>query len=469
MEDKQYEYGMIGLGTMGRNLVFNMNDKGYTVAGFDKDLVQTDAFTKEAADRTVKAFTALPAFIAALKQPRMILLLVPAGKIVDTVINELKPYLTAADLIIDCGNSHYTDTTLRMELLAKDKIGFMGAGVSGGENGARLGPSIMPGGRKEDYERVGSMLQAISAKVNREACVCYLGPGASGHYVKMVHNGIEYGLMQLIAETYHLLKIAGHLSNEELHEVFSKWNEGRLRSFLTEITAGIFLKQDELSLNRLLDMIVDSASQKGTGAWTSEDAMALQVPVPVIDMAVSMRDLSACTEERNVLTNRLSGPELPGPADKKKLIEDLEAALFFAINIAYAQGFALLKEASLQYKYNLNLAEIAKIWRGGCIIRAELLEEIMKAYTRNPELSHLLGDKPIAASLDNTQQAMRRLLMLAMQYGIPAPAFMASLSYYDAFRSPWLPANLIQAQRDCFGAHTYKRTDREGVFHSHWI
>jgi 6-phosphogluconate dehydrogenase len=469
MEDNQYEYGMIGLGTMGRNLVFNMNDKAYSVAGFDKDPVQTDAFSKEAGKRDVKAFTDLPAFISALKQPRTIMLLVPAGRIVDAVINELKPFLAAGDLIMDCGNSHYTDTALRMDLLAKEKIGFMGTGVSGGENGARLGPSIMPGGRKEDYERVAPMLEAISAKVNKEACVCYLGPGASGHYVKMVHNGIEYGLMQLIAEAYHLLKIAGHLSNDELHGVFMKWNEGRLRSFLLEITSGIFLRQDELSLNRLLDMIVDSASQKGTGAWTSEDAMALQIPVPVIDMAVGMRDLSACAEERNMLANRLNGPELPGPADKKKLIEDLEAALYFAFITTYAQGFALLKEASVHNKFNLNLAEIAKIWRGGCIIRADLLEEIMKAYSRNPELSHTLGDKELAVALDNTQQALRRLLALTLQYGIPTPALMAAVSYYDAFRSPWLPANLIQAQRDCFGAHTYKRTDREGVFHSHWI
>lgn len=355
---------MIGLGTMGRNLVYNMCDHGFSVAGFDKDKPQVDIFIKEAGQKQVKGFNNLPDFVVSLKSPRIILLLVPAGKTVDMVITELKPLLTEKDLLIDCGNSHFTDTARRMESLAKENIHFMGTGISGGEAGARFGPSIMPGGAKEDYERVAPMLEAIAAKVNEEPCVTWMGPGASGHYVKMVHNGIEYGIMQLIAEAYHLLKEAGQMNNDELHIVFSSWNEGILRSYLIGITADIFLQKDELTDNHLIDMIRDRAAQNGTGAWTSEDSMALQVPVPVIDAAVSVRDLSADEKTRDNVKKAPTEFRPDSKFNRINLMNDLEHALYFAMITTYAQGIALLTAASENNGYNLNPAEVAKIWRG---------------------------------------------------------------------------------------------------------
>ncbi|MEO7264422.1 MAG: NADP-dependent phosphogluconate dehydrogenase [Ferruginibacter sp.] len=465
---EQYDFGMIGLGTMGRNLMLNMNDHGFSVMGYDKNAAQVEAVTKEAGERTIAATSNLEEFIRSLKTPRSIIMLVPAGKIVDDVINELKPLLSENDLLMDCGNSHFTDTNSRNEQLAKSTIHFMGIGVSGGESGARYGPSIMPGGPKEIYARVAPMLEAIAAKVNEEPCVTWLGPGSAGHYVKMVHNGIEYGLMQLIAETYHLLKELGRLNNDELHHIFSKWNEGLLQSFLIEITADIFLQNDELSNNRLVDMILDSAKQKGTGGWTSEDAINLQVPIPVIDIAVAMRDMSALKKERESAAKKLAGPDIKLTDDNTELIEALEQALYFAMITVYAQGMALLQTASQKYSYGLKPDDIAKIWRGGCIIRAALLEDIYTAFSQEPNLPNLMVSKGLALKLQHAEKGMRYVIREAVGNGIPVPAMMMSLAYYDSYRNGWLPANLIQAQRDNFGAHTYERNDKEGIFHTQW-
>ncbi len=468
MSEQKYDYGMIGLGTMGRNLVFNINDHRYSVAGFDKNKAQVDTLKNEAGTRSVSATSDLNEFINGLKTPRVILMLVPAGKIVDDVINELKPLLSENDLLIDCGNSHFTDTNRRIDQLTKSTIHFMGVGVSGGESGARYGPSIMPGGPRSVYDRVSAMLESISAKVNNEPCVAWLGPGSAGHYVKMVHNGIEYGLMQLISESYHLLKEVGKLTNEELHATFSKWNKGILHSFLIEITADIFSQHDELTNHHLIDMILDSARQKGTGGWTSEDAMSLQVPIPVIDASVSMRNLSAYKKDRQAVQQKSKGTEKKFTGTKEELVTWLEQSLYFSMITTYAQGLSLLHVASKEYKYELKLEDIAKIWRGGCIIRAALLEDIREVFSHQPDLSNLLLSDQFFQKLSQTQGGIRSAIQLGIETGTPLPSLMGSLAYYDGYRSGWLPANLIQAQRDYFGANTFARNDREGIFHTHW-
>lgn len=468
MKEQKFDYGMIGLGTMGRNLVYNMSDHGYTVIGFDKNNSQVETLKKEAGNEKVSATSNLDEFLKALKTPKVIIMLVPAGKIVDEVINELKPFLSEDDLLMDCGNSHFTDTNKRNEQLEESAIHFMGVGISGGELGARHGPSIMPGGPKKVYERVAKMLEAVSAKVNKEPCVTWLGPGSAGHYVKMVHNGIEYGLMQLISEVYHLLKQCAGMNNDELHTVFSKWNEGELQSYLIEITADIFTQKDELTDSRIIDKILDSAKQNGTGTWTSEDAMSLQVPIPVIDIAVSMRDLSAYKKERQAVQKNMQGPETKFTGDKKELVKWVEQALYFSIITVYAQGMALLQSASEKYNYGLKLENIAAIWRGGCIIRASLLEEIRTAFSQQPDLSNLLLSDAFSKKLMQSQIGIRKAVQTAVESGVPVPAMMGALAYFDSYRSGWLPANLIQAQRDDFGAHTYERNDREGIFHTHW-
>jgi 6-phosphogluconate dehydrogenase len=468
MKEQKFDYGMIGLGTMGRNLVYNMSDHGYTVIGFDKNNSQVETLKKEAGNDKVSATSNLDEFLKALKTPKVIMMLVPAGKIVDEVINELKPFLSEDDLLMDCGNSHFTDTNKRNAQLEESAIHFMGVGISGGELGARHGPSIMPGGPKKVYERVAKMLEAVSAKVNKEPCVTWLGPGSAGHYVKMVHNGIEYGLMQLISEVYHLLKQCAGMNNDELHTVFLKWNEGELQSYLIEITADIFTQKDELTDSRIIDKILDSAKQNGTGTWTSEDAMSLQVPIPVIDIAVSMRDLSAYKKERQAVQKNMQGPETKFTGDKKELVKWVEQALYFSIITVYAQGMALLQSASEKYNYGLKLENIAAIWRGGCIIRALLLEEIRTAFSQQPDLSNLLLSDAFSKKLMQSQTGIRKAVQTAVESGVPVPAMMGALAYFDSYRSGWLPANLIQAQRDDFGAHTYERNDREGIFHTHW-
>ncbi|MEO6132481.1 MAG: NADP-dependent phosphogluconate dehydrogenase [Saprospiraceae bacterium] len=468
MKETAYDYGMIGIGTMGRNLVLNMNDHGYTVAALDKNIDQVNIFKKEAGTRSVFATSDLKEFLNAVKTPRAIIMLVPAGKIVDAVIEELKPFLTKDDLLMDWGNSHFTDTNRRIEQLSATGIHFMGVGVSGGESGARFGPSIMPGGPQDVYSRVKEMLASVSAKVGDEPCATWLGPGSSGHYVKMVHNGIEYGLMQLLAETYHILKALYGMSNDDLHQTFTKWNDGKLHSFLVEITSDIFRQNDELTGQRLIDFIQDSAHQKGTGGWTSEDAMKLQVPIPVIDIAVSMRDLSAYKADRMNASQKLFGPPVMCHIELNKFLLFLEDALYFSMITTYVQGMALLHFASSAYQYQLNLKDIARIWRGGCIIRASLLEDIYSAYSKQPDLSNLMLDDQIGKKLNESQIGIRKVIETAVENGIPVSAFMGSIAYYDSFRSGWLPANLIQAQRDYFGAHTYERIDREGPFHTQW-
>lgn len=468
MKDQKFDYGMIGLGTMGRNLVYNMSDHGYTLIGYDKNNSQVEALKKNADNEKVFATSNLDEFLKGLKAPKVILMLVPAGKIVDEVINELKPFLSENDLLMDCGNSHFTDTNRRNEQLAESAIHFMGVGISGGELGARYGPSIMPGGSKEMYKRVAEMLEAISAKVNSEPCVTWLGPGSAGHYVKMVHNGIEYGLMQLIAEVYQVLKECAGMSNDELHTVFSKWNEGKLQSYLIEITADIFTQKDELTDSRIIDKILDSAKQNGTGAWTSEDAMHLQVPIPVIDIAVSMRDLSANIKEREIAKQYLKGPETKFTGDKNELLKWMEQALYFSTITVYAQGMALLQVASKKYNYDLKLENIATIWRGGCIIRASLLEDIRSVFSKQSDLSNLMLSDSFSEKLIQSQNGIRKIIKTGVESGIPIPAMMGALAYFDSYRSKWLPANLIQAQRDDFGAHTYERNDREGIFHTQW-
>ncbi|HTB51161.1 MAG TPA: NADP-dependent phosphogluconate dehydrogenase [Ferruginibacter sp.] len=472
MEQQQYDFGMIGLGTMGRNLVYNISDHGFSVSGFDKNEEQVKTLIKEAPSKNIMSTSSLPEFINSLKKPRVIMFLVPAGPIVDSVILELKTFLSKDDLMMDCGNSHFTDTNIRTEALAKENIHFMGVGVSGGESGARFGPSIMPGGAKEAYDRVAPMLQAVSAKVNNEPCVTYVGAGSAGHYVKMVHNGIEYALMQLIAETYQVLKDVAGLNNDELHELYTKWNKSDLQSFLVEITAEIFLKKDNLTNNRLVDMIQASAGQKGTGQWTSQDALNQHIPIPVIDIAVSARDLSALKEERkqvqqNLFTATTKAAPLTG-TEKTAFIDAVEQALYFSMITTYAQGMSLLYHASGEYKYGLKLDEIAAIWRGGCIIRAALLEDIRAIFAKHPELSNILINDGIAKKLEFAQDGIRTVIKKAIDASIPVPALMVSLAYHDTYRSAWLPFNLLQAQRDYFGAHTYQRTDRDGTFHTHW-
>ncbi len=468
MSDQEYEYGMIGLGTMGQNFVLNMADNGFSVAGYDKDEKKVTTFNDDAGEKKIKAFSSLESFIASLKKPRIILMLVPAGKIVDAVINDLKPFLSKEDLVMDCGNSHFTDTNDRIQKLAEEGIHFMGTGVSGGETGARFGPSIMPGGSKDAWERTAPMLKAIAAKVNNKPCVTYIGKGSAGHYVKMVHNGIEYAMMQMISEAYHLLKQIGGLKNDELRQVFENYNQTAIRSYLVEITAAIFTQKDELTNNMLIDVILDKAHQKGTGAWTSQDSMNLSVPVPGIDAAVSQREMTTIKEQRLAAANILHSVREKISVEHSGLITLLQDAMHFCMITIYAQGMSLLKEASSKYDYHVNLADVSSIWRGGCIIRSAMLEDITKAFTADPVLNNLMVSKVFSEQLNHLQKHTRSVISTAISAGIPVPAMMACLSYFDSYRSSWLPANLVQAQRDFFGAHTYERTDKPGNFHTDW-
>ncbi len=462
------DIGMIGLGVMGRNLALNMADHGFAVAGYNRHLDKVDLLEQEAEGRTVVGTRSEEELVKSLRKPRAVMMMVPAGKAVDEVIRDLLPYLEPGDLIIDGGNSHYKDTDIRGKALETKGIKFLGVGISGGEKGARFGPSMMPGGTKEAYERVRPIFEAVAAKVDGDPCVTHLGPGSAGHYVKVVHNGIEYGLMQLISETYHFMKRLLGLNDDEIYDVYYEWNQGELESFLLEITYQIFHYVDEKTGLRLIDEILDKAKQKGTGKWTSQDAMDLQVPVPTIDMAVSMRDLSGYKAEREASAKSLSGPEPKLDGDKKAFIQQLHNALFFGMIATYSQGMALLKTASQAYNYGLQLHEVARIWRGGCIIRARLLEDIRQALKSQPDLPNLILDGKLAQNVVQRQGDLRQVVRTAVESGIPSPGLMASLAYFDGFRSGWLPANLIQAQRDYFGSHTYERIDEKGVFHTQW-
>lgn len=467
MSQNLFDFGMIGLGVMGRNLLLNMADHGFSVIGFDKDETKNSALESSATPgTTVKGVSELAQMIQLLQRPRKVMMLVPAGQPVDDVIASLLPLLEKGDVIIDGGNSHYTDTLRRVKYLREKDIHFMGIGVSGGEKGARTGPSIMPGGDKEAYAHVQPMLEAIAAKVNGEPCVAYLGKEGAGHYVKMVHNGIEYAIMQLISESYAILKKAG-LSNQQLHEVFKSWNEGDLQSFLVEITADIFLQKDDKSDAHLVDVISDKAGSKGTGKWTSQDSMELPVAVPVIDTAVAMRTLSGYKDER-VVAAELYGASNAISEETQVLIQQVHDALYFATILAYAQGLAMLFQASKDLQMEIPLTDVVSVWRGGCIIRSSLLSVFTNAYKQTPELSNILLNQEVAALVKSVEGNTRKLIAFAAQSGIPAAALMSSLAYFDAYKTAYMPTNLIQAQRDYFGAHTYQRTDIPGTFHTEW-
>ena len=461
---------MVGLGVMGQNLLLNMADHGFEVIGFDKDPLKTSAFEAAATKGTiVKAVTTLSDMVRQLQPPRKIMLLVPAGKIVDLVIENLLPLLEKGDIIIDGGNSHYTDTLRRDIYLKENGIHFLGIGVSGGEQGARIGPSIMPGGNAKAYAFVQPVLEAVAAKVKGVPCVAYLGNHGAGHYVKMVHNGIEYAIMQVISECYNLMHRGVGLNNDELHRVFSQWNKEDLQSYLVEITAEIFLYKDDISGNHLLDMILDKAGAKGTGKWTSQEAMDLPVPIPTIDMAVTQRNISSYKTERTAATALYKKETLAIDTEKNAFIEQVHDALFFSTLISYAQGLAMLQKASTELNMQIPLPQVVKVWRGGCIIRSSLLEVFSGAFERNPLLPNLLLDARIAEILKAKEKNFREVVAKAALSGLPCGGLMASLNYFDTYCSATLPTNLIQAQRDFFGAHTYERIDEPGFFHTDWI
>jgi len=530
----QAQFGMVGLGTMGRNFLLNVAEHGFSCAGFDIDAEKRRLLLAESGGLNVVAAGSLVEFVAALERPRRIMLLVPAGKIVDAVINDLLPHLETGDILIDGGNSHFLETERREAFLGEKKIEFLGVGVSGGEEGARHGASIMPGGKREVYEHVRSIFEAVAARAGGEPCVAYIGAGSAGHFVKMVHNGIEYGLMQILAETYDFMLRVLKMNYSQMSETFSKWNDSELNSFLVEITAEVLRKIDDETGEPLVEMILDKAAQKGTGKWTSQAAMDFGVPIPTIDAAVSMRQISAQKEARLLISQKYSrqrsavsgqqsangetvtsepqhdlkaelakqdvetvvsehhketigeqaakiGGETAGNrADEGKnaslreecaedfpeFVEQLKNALLSSFIVTYAQGMSLLQTVSREKNYNLNLSEIAKIWRGGCIIRSALLEEMRRAYAENPELPNLILDDKFAEVLNQNREDWRSITAKFTESRISALCLSSALAYFDAFRSERLPANLIQAQRDFFGAHTYQRIDKEGIFHT---
>ena len=469
MSDIKYDFGMIGLGVMGSNLLLNMADHGFSVIGYDKNPDKTSLFESSASKNSiVKGVNSLREMIDALKIPKKIMMLVPAGKPVDSVIADLLPLLQNGDIIIDGGNSHYTDTLKRIVDLRDKGFHFMGIGISGGEEGARKGPSIMPGGDEEAYKEVEPILQAVAAKVNDVPCVGYLGHDAAGHYVKMVHNGIEYAIMQLISECYDLMHNGLSLPNDELHEVFNSWDRGELKSFLLEITATIFEKKDEKTKDKyLVDMILDRAGAKGTGQWTSEEGLDLPMPIPTIDSAVMMRNLSSLIDERREAASLYKTSTQKIETSKEEFITLLKDAFYFATIISYAQGLAMLSKASIQLKMEIPLPEVVSVWRGGCIIRSALLDHFKTAY-QNAGLKNLLLDKNIAELLKQKESSLQKIISVGALHNYPLAGFMSSLNYYNAYRRNLLPTNLIQAQRDFFGAHTYQRIDEDGIFHTEW-
>ena len=519
---------------MGRNFLLNVAEQGFSCVGYDLDAEKVDLLNKEGAEYDVEGVNDLVGFVKNLEMPRKIMMLVPAGKIVDGVIESLLPFLEEGDVLIDGGNSHFSDTDRREKYLAEQGIFFLGVGVSGGEKGARHGASIMPGGDKNAYEKVAPILIAASAKVGDEPCVAYIGKGSSGHFVKMVHNGIEYGLMEILAETYDFMLRVLKMDYDEMSRTFDEWNEAELNSFLVEITADILKKCDDKTRNPLVEMVLDKAAQKGTGKWTSQIALDFGVPIPTIDAAVSMRQISAQKEVRLIIAEKYGKHESkitnPPAADakvaaserledqakaareahaaetvvsrqhqenidlktttnqnetvaetdeahdsvvredvfqnKKKFIEQLKQTLFSSFIVTYAQGMSLLQTASQEKEYELNLAEIAKIWRGGCIIRSQLLEDMRRAYSQNPDLPNMILDDEFTDILSRNRDFWCHINNEFAISQVPSLCLSSALSYFDAFRSPRLPANMIQAQRDYFGAHTYQRVDEEGVFHT---
>ena len=466
----QCDIGVVGLGVMGANLALNMERNGFHIAGYDLETAKGQAFVAgPAAGRRVELAPSPEGLMAMLKRPRRVLMMVPAGAAVDSAIAHLKPHLQPGDILIDGGNTWFLDTERRSRELAADGFNYVGTGVSGGEQGALWGPAIMPGGQREAWEAIAPILRAIAAKADDgEPCVDYMGPGAAGHYVKMVHNGIEYGDMQLIAEAYDLLSRALRLPARELSAIFQEWNAGDLRSYLVEITAEVLARTDPETGRPLVDLILDEAQQKGTGKWTSQHAFDIGAPIPTINAAVESRILSALKTERVHASRILRGPSPHYHGKRERLVDAVRAALYASKVTSYAQGFGLLRMASAEYKYDLQAGNIARIWRAGCIIRASLLGDIMAAYQRDAALPNLLLDDAFRQAVETRQGSWRFVVQVAVEMGIPVPAMSASLAYFDAYRSERLPANLTQGQRDYFGAHTYRRLDRPGVFHTEW-
>jgi 6-phosphogluconate dehydrogenase len=465
------QIGVVGLAVMGKNLALNIESRGYSVAVYNRSFEKTEEFLKtEAEGKNFVGAATVEEFVNSLEKPRKILLMVKAGAATDATIDSLRPYLEDGDILIDGGNTFFQDTIRRNKELESTGIHFIGTGVSGGEEGALKGPSIMPGGQKEAYELVEPIFKAISAKVGDDACCTYIGPNGAGHYVKMVHNGIEYGDMQLICEAYFIMKHVLGLNAQELHEVFGEWNKGELDSYLIEITTDIFTKVDEETGKPLVDVILDTAGQKGTGKWTSQNALDLGVPLPIITESVFARFISAMKEERVKASKLLQGPEVKAfEGNKEELIEAVRKALYMSKICSYAQGFAQMRAASEEYGWDLRYGDIAMIFRGGCIIRAQFLQKIKEAYDRDPALANLLLDPYFKEIVEGYQSSLREVLAVAINRGIPVPSFASAIAYYDSYRTETLPANLLQAQRDYFGAHTYERVDKEGTFHTNWM
>jgi 6-phosphogluconate dehydrogenase len=471
MSEGKNQFGMIGLAVMGRNLALNVLDHGYRVAGYNRRPELTDGAVKESGGR-MTGYHTLEAFVASLERPRKIMMMVKAGAPVDEVLDQLQPLLEHGDIVIDGGNSWYLDTRRREKRYADAGLRFFGVGVSGGEEGARHGPSIMPGGDREAYQAIRPIFEAIAAKTESGACVTHVGPDGAGHFVKMVHNGIEYADMQFIAEAYDVLARVGGLGPEALGEVFARWNRGPLESFLIEVTAQVFTVSDERTGGYLIDQVLDQAGQKGTGKWTAQVALDLGVPIPSIAAAIDARVLSSLKRERVEAAKILRGPEVrPYDGDVEALVQQVHDALYTAKVVAYAQGMDLIDAASREYRWSIDLKEMARIWKGGCIIRARFLDAIMKAYERHPNLANLLLDEEFTAAVHGRQGALRDVVSLAQQRGIPVAGMASSLAYFDSYRTADLPQNLTQAQRDAFGAHTYQRKDEpQGPFvHTEWL
>ncbi|MCA9765288.1 MAG: NADP-dependent phosphogluconate dehydrogenase [Carnobacterium sp.] len=464
------QIGVVGMAVMGKNLALNIESRGYSVSIFNRTGSKTEAVSAENPDKNLFPTYTMEEFVQSLEKPRRILLMVQAGKGTDATIQGLLPHLDAGDVLIDGGNTFFKDTIRRSEALAESGINFIGTGVSGGEEGALLGPAIMPGGQKEAYDLVAPILEQIAAIAeDGEPCVAYIGPNGAGHYVKMVHNGIEYGDMQLIAESYDLLRKVAGLSVDEVAEVFAEWNKGELDSFLIELTADALTKKDPETGKPMVDIILDRAGNKGTGKWTSQSALDLGVPLPLITESVFARYISALKDERVAASEILPKPTpYSFDGDKALLVENIRKALYFSKIMSYAQGFAQMRTASEEYDWNLQYGEIAKIFRAGCIIRARFLQKITDAYDENPELKNLMLDDYFLDITKNYQDAVRDVIGIAVKSGVPIPTFSSAIAYYDSYRSARLPANIIQAQRDYFGAHTYERTDRPGTFHFDW-
>ncbi|HEX5734390.1 MAG TPA: NADP-dependent phosphogluconate dehydrogenase [Blastocatellia bacterium] len=463
--------GMVGLAVMGENLALNIARNGYPIAVFNRDPAKVDKFLSRAEGKQVIGAYSIQDFVNSLETPRKIILLVKAGQPVDDVINQLKPHLDPGDIIIDGGNSWFKDTQRRERELKAEGFNFIGSGVSGGESGALWGPSLMPGGDKQAYEHVRPIWEAIAAKVDDGPCVTYIGPDGAGHFVKMVHNGIEYGDMQLIAEAYDILRNVLGCQAAELAEIFGRWNEGALKSFLIEITAKIFTVTDEETGRPLVDLILDQAGQKGTGKWTSQIALELGITIPTMQAAVDARTLSGLKSERVEASRQLPGPQQSGyTGDRDAMINAVHDALYASKICSYAQGMNLIRRGSEEYNWNIDLGELSRIWKGGCIIRAQFLDKIKQAYQRRADLPNLLLDEDFKAWVLEAQPRWRQAVTAAQSLGIPAAAMSASLAYFDTYRTANLPLNLTQAQRDFFGSHTYQRTDRPdaGFVHTEW-